>query len=93
MGNPKNGDTLVFSLPPEWKVWGHLQLWNERAGIEKHISFHVSRHTFATLALTNGVDLYTVSKLLGHTSIKNTQIYAKIVDQKKKDAVNLIPEI
>jgi integrase len=74
-------------------VWTTLQRWREKAGLEKHISFHVSRHTFATLALTSGIDLYTVSKLLGHSSIKNTQIYAKIVDQKKKDAVNLLPEI
>lgn len=74
-------------------VWTTLQRWKEKAGIQKHISFHVSRHTFATLALTHGVDLYTVSKLLGHSSIKNTQIYAKIVDQKKKDAVNMLPEL
>ncbi|MFS2903195.1 tyrosine-type recombinase/integrase [Bacteroides thetaiotaomicron] len=53
------------------------------------ILFHVSRHTFATMMLTLGADLYTVSKLLGHTSVKMTQVYAKIVNKKKDDAVNL----
>lgn len=50
---------------------------------------HVARHTFATMMLTLGADLYTVSKLLGHTSVKMTQVYAKIVNKKKDDAVNL----
>ena len=53
------------------------------------ITFHQSRHTFATMMLTLGADLYTVSKLLGHTSVKMTQVYAKIVNKKKDDAVNL----
>lgn len=53
------------------------------------ISFHTARHTFATMMLTLGADLYTVSKLLGHTSVRMTQVYAKIVNKKKDDAVNL----
>ena len=57
------------------------------------ITFHVSRHTFATLMLTLDVDLYTTSKLLGHKNIATTQIYAKIIDQKKDDAVNRVDEI
>ena len=51
--------------------------------------FHLARHTFATMMLTLGADLYTVSKLLGHTSVRMTQVYAKIVNKKKDDAVNL----
>lgn len=54
------------------------------------VLFHCARHTYATMLLTLGVDLYTVSKLLGHTSIKHTQRYAKIISQKKDDAVRLI---
>ena len=50
---------------------------------------HTARHTFATMMLTLGADLYTVSKLLGHTSVRMTQVYAKIVNKKKDDAVNL----
>lgn len=72
-------------------VHDHLQKWAKMAGITKHISFHTSRHTYATMLLTLGADLYTVSKLLGHTNIKTTQIYAEVIDQKKRDAVDLIP--
>ena len=54
------------------------------------LAFHCFRHTFATLQLTNGTDIYTVSKMLGHTDIKTTQIYAHIVDQKKEAAANAI---
>lgn len=55
--------------------------------------FHVSRHTFATLSITYGAELYTVSKLLGHADIKTTQIYADVINEKKRDAVNSIPSI
>lgn len=72
-------------------VHDHLQKWAKMAGITKHISFHTSRHTYATMLLTLGADLYTVSKLLGHTNIKTTQIYAEVINQKKLDAVDLIP--
>lgn len=51
---------------------------------------HCARHTFATMMLTLGADLYTVSKLLGHTSVRMTQVYAKIINQKKDEAVNLV---
>ena len=55
--------------------------------------FHMLRHTFATMMLTLGADLYTTSKLLGHTQVKTTQIYAKIVDKKKDEAVNLVNDV
>ena len=57
------------------------------------ITFHVSRHTFATLSITYGAELYTVSKLLGHADIKTTQIYADVINEKKREAVNSIPSI
>lgn len=55
------------------------------------VFFHMGRHTHATMMITLGADLYTVSKLLGHTNIQVTQIYAKIVDESKKKAIDLIP--
>lgn len=70
-----------------------LQQWLLKAGITKHITFHCGRHTFAVLLLTYDTDLYTVQKLLGHTQIATTQIYAKIIDKKKKEAVNKIPDL
>jgi len=54
---------------------------------------YVARHTHATMMITLGADLYTVSKLLGHTNIQTTQIYAKIVDESKEKAIDLIPDI
>ncbi len=71
----------------------HIKEWAKKAGIEKNLSFHTSRHTFATMMLTLGVDLYTVSKLLGHSNVKTTQIYAKIVDSKKVKAVHLLDNV
>lgn len=71
-----------------------LSRWVLKAGITKHITFHCGRHTYATLLLsTNKVRLHTVSKLLGHKNIKTTQVYAKIMDKTKQDAVKQIPEI
>lgn len=70
-----------------------LSRWAKDAGINKHITFHVARHTHATMMITLGADLYTVSKLLGHTNIQTTQIYAKIVDESKNRAIDLIPEL
>lgn len=69
---------------------GFLDKWLGLAGIEKHITFHCFRHTFATLQLSMGTDIYTVSKLLGHRDIKTTQIYTKIIDSKKKEAATRI---
>lgn len=70
-----------------------LTRWMMRAGITKHITFHCARHTFAVLQLTLGTEIFTLSKLLGHSELKTTQLYAKIIDEKKREAVNKIPNI
>ncbi|ALM47818.1 integrase [Flavobacterium psychrophilum] len=68
----------------------HLFQWIGAAGITKDITFHSFRHTYATLQLYNGTDIYTVSKMLGHKDLKTTQIYAKIVDEAKRETTNRI---
>ncbi len=84
----KSGDDCVFeSVPKDYNK--HITVWTKAAGITKHITHHCGRHTFATMLLSLGVDIYTVSKLLGHASLRHTQRYAKIVDRQKDDAVNL----
>lgn len=70
-----------------------LSRWALKAGITKHITFHCGRHTFAVMMLTLDIDIYMLSKLLGHSELKTTQIYAKIIDQKRKEAVNKIPDL
>lgn len=95
MGERGAEDQLVF---PGWE-WNtslfnyHLRAWVKSAGIAKRISFHCARHTFATMLLTLDTDIYVVSKLLGHSSVKTTQVYAKIVDKKKQQAVDKIPQL
>jgi site-specific recombinase XerD len=85
---------LVFiDLPSNQSINPTLKVWAKHAEISKNLHFHVARHTFATLSLTSGVDLYTVSKLIGHANITQTQIYAQIIDAQKTEAVNKLPEI
>ena len=90
-GERKDGELLVFAgLPnPSW-ISRPLKKWVEAAGIKKHITFHCFRHSYATLQLAGGTDIYTVSKMLGHTNVKTTQVYAKIVDAKKEEATKAI---
>ena len=95
LGQPGERDEFVF---PEFHksnttIEATLREWYEAANLQKHVTFHVARHTFATLALNSDVDLYTVSKLLGHKSVQVTQVYAKIIDKRKQEAVNRLPGI
>lgn len=84
-------DDLVFAnLKNNIHLNKTLNQWIKSADINKHITFHCARHTYATLQLTFGTDIYTVSKLLGHKDLKTTQIYAKIIDSKKVEAANKI---
>ena len=90
-GEPAEPDRLVFEglQDPSW-INRPVKKWIEAAGIKKHITFHCFRHSYATNQLTEGTDLYTVSKMLGHTNIRTTQIYAKVVDSKKEEAAQAI---
>lgn len=91
-GKAKNSD-IIFPLTYQGTVNETIQHWVDAAKINKHVSFHVARHTHATMMITLGTDLYTVGKLLGHKNIETTQIYAKIIDKKKEDAVDKIPDL
>ncbi len=83
----------IFNLPSQ--AYGNriLKSWAASAGIVKKITWHTARHTFATMMLTLGADLYTTSRLLGHSEVSTTQIYARIVDKKKDEAVNLVNDV
>lgn len=80
----------MFNLPSKDTIYKDIKKWAAAAKITKKVSFHTARHTFATMMMTLGTDLYTTSKLLGHTNVRTTQIYAKIVDKQMDDAVNLL---
>ena len=86
----KSGKEKVFKLPSSAGINKLLKTWAQKAGISKHITFCTARHTFATMMLTLGADIYTTSQLLGHTDMRTTQIYVKIVNRGKDEAVNLV---
>jgi site-specific recombinase XerD len=67
-----------------------LSKWLQAAGITKHITFHLARHTFATLLVSSGSEIYTVSKMLTHKNVSTTQIYADLIDEKKRQAAEII---
>jgi integrase len=94
LGEQGNPDERVF-IGLRYSSYMNVELskWMMRSGITKDITFHCARHTFAVLQLTLGTEIFTLSKLLGHSELKTTQIYAKIIDEKKRDAVNKIPDI
>lgn len=91
---PKKGRAKeVFDLPfHNCVINANLKRWAEAVGIEKNLCFHMSRHTFATMELTLGADLYVVSKLLGHHDLSVTQVYADIINKKREEAVDLMDE-
>lgn len=90
-GTPGEADRLIFEdlQDPSW-INAPVKRWVELAGIKKHITFHCFRHSFATNQLAEGTDIYTISKMMGHTNVKTTQIYTKVVDEKKNQAADAI---
>ena len=90
LGVKKVQNKRVFYDLKKWDVDRLLPIWVEDAAIEKHITFHCFRHTYATLQMAAGTDIFTVSKMLGHKNIKTTQIYTKIIDEKKRETTNKI---
>ncbi len=83
----------VFKLNTLATIEKQLHSWTQSASIGKHVTFHTARHTYATMLITQGADLYVVSELLGHSDTRMTQIYAKVLDTKKKEAASLLNDI
>lgn len=95
MGEPENGDKnqLIFPLPSHTMCLKALRHWTARAGIEKHITWHCARHSFAVNLLNNGANIKTVASLLGHAGLKHTEIYTRAVDSLKREAIDSLPDI
>lgn len=89
---PTMGKRLQSKFLPstESGIDNALKTWARMAGVNKNLSFHMSRHTYATMLITQGANIYAVKELLGHTDVKTTEIYAKLVDKKKAETVKLL---
>lgn len=90
LGEPQDAGEKIFK-GLKYSAWTNLKLsqWIMKAGIQKHITFHSARHSYATYLLTEHVDIAVLSKMLGHKNLKTTMIYAKVVDTAKIDAVKV----
>ena len=86
-------DDRIFQLPSHTMCLKALRHWTEKAGIEKHVTWHVARHTFATLVLEGGANIRVVADLLGHSGLNYIQRYTRARDEKKVAAVNSLPKI
>lgn len=84
-------DDLIFNLPTYETCLHAVKRWVARAGINKHISWHCARHSFAVNILNNGANIKTVASLLGHAGLKHTEKYTRAVDKLKEDAINSLP--
>ena len=88
-----NKDSLIFPLPSYEMCLKAIKRWVKRAGINKHISWHCARHSFAVNILNNGANIKTVASLLGHSGLKHTEKYTRAIDSLKQDAINSLPEL
>jgi Site-specific recombinase XerD len=94
IGNPPdNLESSIFCLPSYESCCKSVKRWVKRAGINKHISWHCARHSFAVNILNNGANIKTVASLLGHSGLKHTEKYTRAVDKLKSDAINSLPEL
>ena len=89
----QNKDSLIFPLPSYEMCLKALKRWVKRAGINKHISWHCARHSFAVNILNNGANIKTVASLLGHSGLKHTEKYTRAIDKLKEDAINSLPTL
>ena len=87
------GDSLIFNLPSHPTCMKELRRWTDAAGIDKHITWHCARHTFATNILKNGADVRVTASLLGHRSLRYVERYTRVIDQNKLQAINSLPAL
>jgi site-specific recombinase XerD len=90
---PEGKDAPIFNLPSHTMCLKALRRWVARAGIDKHITWHCGRHSFAVNILNNGANIKTVASLLGHSGLKHTEKYTRAVDSLKEEAINSLPEL
>ena len=90
---PGEPQDLVFTLPTNAGALKSLKFWVEKAKLQKHITWHCARHSFATNLIYYKTDVTIVSKLLGHSTLKYTQRYTRIAEELKRNAVNNLPQI
>lgn len=88
-----NDNGFVFALPNNTRINAHVRRWCKEAEITKKVSFHVARHTFATMMLNNDTPLEVVSKMLGHKKLSTTEIYAKLLNRTIANAAHKQDEI
>lgn len=91
--NPKKRNEVIFPLPSYEMCLKALRRWVKRADINKHISWHCARHSFAVNILNNGANIKTVASLLGHSGLKHTEKYTRAIDSLKEAAINSLPEL
>ncbi len=93
IGPKQDPDDRMFPLPSHTMCLKALRHWTARAGVDKHITWHCARHSFAVNILNNGANIKTVASLLGHSGLKSTEKYTRVVDRLKQDAINSLPDI
>jgi site-specific recombinase XerD len=95
IGEPTNGkrDAKIFNLPSHTACTKALRRWVARAGIDKHITWHCARHSFAVNILNNGANIKVLASLLGHSGLKHTEKYTRAVDSLKKQAIDSLPDL
>lgn len=94
IGEPTDSkDSLIFPLPSHNMCLKALRHWVKRANIDKHITWHCARHSFAVNILNKGANIKTVASLLGHSGLRHTEKYTRAVDSLKQEAINSLPEL
>ncbi|MNR09789.1 Tyrosine recombinase XerD [compost metagenome] len=94
MGRPGKTSERIFK-GLKYSAWHNMELtrWALQAGITKKVTFHSARHTFAVIQLNRGVDIYALSRLLGHSELRTTEIYADILESRRRDAMLDFPNV